>query len=165
MAFCSKCGKEIIDGQRFCPGCGAPVDSNSSKTTNSGTAPTIDLSDRIANFTNTTDSTAEFDANDIQENKVFAILAYLGILFIVPLLAAPNSKFARYHANQGLVLFITWLVVLVVSFIFILIPVLGTIIRVLLYLSILALLVIGIVNASQGKAKALPLIGGIKLLN
>lgn len=164
MAFCSKCGKEIIEGQKFCSGCGAPADGSTANTTTSGTTSTIDLSDRIANFTNTADTTAEFDANDIQENKVFAILAYLGILFIVPLLAAPNSRFARYHTNQGLVLFITWFAVLILSFIFRLIPILGIIISVLLYLSILALLVIGIVNASQGKAKELPLIGSIKLI-
>ncbi len=163
MAFCSKCGKEINDGQKFCPGCGAPADGSTANATNSGATPTVDLSDRIANFTNTADTTSEFAVNDIQENKVFAILAYLGILFIVPLLAAPNSKFARYHANQGSVLFITLLAVLIVSLIFGLIPVLGIIIRVILYLCFLTLLVIGIVNAAQGKAKELPLIGGIKL--
>mgnify|MGYP003512486457 CR=1 FL=1 len=163
MAFCSKCGKEINDGQKFCPGCGAPADGSTANATKSGATPTVDLSDRIANFTNTADTTSEFAVNDIQENKVFAILAYLGILFIVPLLAAPNSKFARYHANQGSVLFITLLAVLIVSLIFGLIPVLGIIIRVILYLCFLTLLVIGIVNAAQGKAKELPLIGGIKL--
>lgn len=25
MAFCSKCGKELTDGVKFCPACGAPV--------------------------------------------------------------------------------------------------------------------------------------------
>ncbi len=164
MAFCSKCGKEIIEGQRFCPGCGAPADGGAANTTKSAATPTIDLSDRIANFTNTADTTAEFDATDIQENKVFAILAYIWILFLVPLLAAPNSKFSKYHANQGLILFITWFAVLVLSFIFRLIPILGIIISVILYLCFISLMVIGIVNASQGKAKALPLIGGIKLL-
>ena len=164
MPFCSKCGKEIINDQNFCPGCGAPTDGGSANTQNSGAGTTIDLSDRIANFTNTEDTTAEFDANDIQENKVFAILAYIWILFLVPLLAAPNSKFARYHANQGLVFFIASVAVGIVSLIFIWVPIIGIIVRALLGLCLLALLVIGIVNAAQGKAKALPLIGNIKLL-
>lgn len=164
MPFCSKCGKEIINDQKFCPGCGAPTDGGSANTQNSGAGTTIDLSDRIANFTNTEDTTAEFDANDIQENKVFAILAYIWILFLIPLLAAPNSKFARYHANQGLVFFIASVAVGIVSLIFIWIPIIGIIVRALLGLCLLALLVIGIVNAAQGKAKALPLIGNIKLL-
>ena len=41
------------------------------------------------------------DSND----KVYGILAYLGILFLVPLLAG-KTQFARFHANQGVVLFI-----------------------------------------------------------
>ena len=164
MAFCSKCGKEINDGQKFCPGCGAPADGSTANTTNSGATPTVDLSDRIANFTNTADTTAEFDANDIQENKVFAILAYIGILVLVPILGAPNSKFARYHANQGLVLFILDICWGVVSAILFLIPVLGWIISWLGYIGILALVITGIINGATGKAKALPLIGGIKLL-
>src|SRR3990172_4102389 len=38
----------------------------------------------------------ETDATDIAANKVYAVLAYLGPLFLVPLLAAPQSRFARY---------------------------------------------------------------------
>ena len=45
-------------------------------------------------------------AADAEQNKVFGILAYLGILCLIPLLAAKDSRFARYHANQGLVLFL-----------------------------------------------------------
>lgn len=41
------------------------------------------------------------DSND----KVYGILAYIGILVLVPLLAG-KTQFARFHANQGLVLFI-----------------------------------------------------------
>jgi len=48
----------------------------------------------------------EFDANDVEENKVFAALSYLGILVLIPLLVKKDSKFAMEHAKQGLVLFI-----------------------------------------------------------
>lgn len=41
-----------------------------------------------------------FDEKDIAENKIIAALAY--ILFLIPLLAAPKSKFAKFHTNQGL---------------------------------------------------------------
>jgi uncharacterized membrane protein len=43
---------------------------------------------------------------DVEKNKGMAVLAY--ICFIVPLVAAPKSKFARFHANQGLLTFICW---------------------------------------------------------
>ncbi|MDR1151462.1 MAG: hypothetical protein LBK72_03115, partial [Bifidobacteriaceae bacterium] len=42
---------------------------------------------------------------DAAENKAMGILAY--IMWLIPLLAAPKqSRFARYHTNQGLVLFL-----------------------------------------------------------
>ena len=42
----------------------------------------------------------EVDAEDAEKNKVMGILAYLGILVLVPILAAKDSPFAKYHANQ-----------------------------------------------------------------
>lgn len=60
----------------------------------------------VNNMMNTADSTAQFDPQDINANKGMSVLAYIGILFLVPLLACPNSRFARFHTNQGLVLFL-----------------------------------------------------------
>ena len=57
-------------------------------------------------ITNTADITNEYDPNDIKSNKGVSVLAYFGLLFLVPLLAAKDSKFARFHTNQGIVLFI-----------------------------------------------------------
>jgi uncharacterized membrane protein len=107
---------------------------------------------------------------DVEANKVFAILAYLGILFVVPLIVARQSKFAMYHANQGLLLFIVGFVTYVglgiLTFILGLIPFLGTIIAFLvtplfglLGLGFLVLMILGIVNAAQGAFKPLPAIG------
>ena len=36
------------------------------------------------------------DPQDVQANKVMAILAYFGLLVFVPLFAAKESRFARY---------------------------------------------------------------------
>ena len=51
---------------------------------------------------------------DIEKNKPMAILAYLSWLVLIPVLLGRKSKFARYHANQGLVIAIAetvyWLV-------------------------------------------------------
>lgn len=156
MAFCNKCGQQIDDNVQTCPYCGAPngVAGNAQNFVN--------------NFTNTADSTAQFDPQDIQDNKVMALLAYLGFLFLVPLLAAPNSKFARYHANQGLVLFIFEAIAGVVAGIICVIPVAGWIIGGILSSAVgifgLVLTILGIVNAVNGQAKQLPLIGGITIL-
>ena len=60
--------------------------------------------EKITSLNNTADTTIEFDNQDIQNNKIMAILSYFGILVLVPILAAKESKFARFHANQGLIL-------------------------------------------------------------
>lgn len=115
------------------------------------------------------DRTAEFDTQDIQDAKVWSILAYFGILFFLPLVCAPQSRFGRFHANQGLVLLICSLALAVVSWILLLIvgwiPFIGKIIYSLVSLVVfvvtLAGMIYGIVQAAQGKAKTLPLIGKI----
>ncbi len=117
------------------------------------------------------DSTAEFDPKDIEANKVMGLLAYLGILVIVPIVAARESKFARFHANQGLVLLITAFVytvaVNIVSGILAMISwrlaSLCSLLN-LVGLAFFAMVVMGILNALNGKAKELPFIGKYKLL-
>ena len=51
-------------------------------------------------------SSPQENDSDIQANKTVAALSYLWILFLVPLLLKRDSKFAQFHAKQGLVLFI-----------------------------------------------------------
>lgn len=123
-----------------------------------------DFNQQLSNLNNTPDSTGAFNPNDISNNKVMAILAYFGILVLVPLFAAKESPFARFHANQGLVLFVAsiicWIVAAVLSSISSWLGLIGTI----LYIVIGVLAIIGIINAATGKAKQLPLIGGIQLI-
>ena len=97
----------------------------------------------------------------IEEGKVWAIIGYLWILFLVPLLAKKDNKFALYHAKQGLILFIAEIVIWVVAFILMFIRFVGWAIAAILWIAILVLFIIGIVNAATGKYKALPLIGQI----
>ena len=114
----------------------------------------------------------EVDAEDAETNKIFGILAYLGILCLVPIIAAKDSPFAKYHGNQGLVLFILWIVLAVA--INIIDVILGSILPAgmgfvasilsLPYLGILILIILGVLNAARGKCVPLPLIGGIKLI-
>jgi uncharacterized membrane protein len=101
---------------------------------------------------------------DVQDNKIFAILAYLNILFLVPLLAAKESPFARYHTNQGIILFIAGAIVWVITFILIKISYMLAFIGSILYLALFVLVIIGIINAAQGKKKELPLIGKFQIL-
>ncbi|MBR7137677.1 MAG: hypothetical protein IKC99_06420, partial [Clostridia bacterium] len=59
---------------------------------------------------NTTDLTSQYIPEDIAEGKLMSILSYLWILFFLPLVVCPGSKFGRFHANQALVLFIVGIV-------------------------------------------------------
>ncbi|MCL1791220.1 MAG: hypothetical protein FWG40_07675 [Peptococcaceae bacterium] len=105
--------------------------------------------------------------NDAENNKLYAILAYIGFLFIVPLAAAPQSPFAKFHANQGLILFIVEISLSILSVIFSWIPILGFIVSILCFfgaIGCLILAILGIVNAANGKTEPLPLIGGFTLI-
>lgn len=105
------------------------------------------------------------DPQDIRDNKLMAVLAYL--VFFLPLLVCPQSRFARYHANQSLILFIILCGVGIISRFFSIIPLLGVLflaIRWLLSLVVLVFMILGMINAWSGKMKPLPLIGGIRIL-
>lgn len=160
MAFCNKCGNQLPDGANNCPNCGAPAGNTQQNTQNA--------QDFVNNMMNTNDTTSQFDPQDINNNKGMSVLAYIGFLFLVPLLACPNSKFARYHTNQGLVLFLLEFALGIVTGILGLIPIAGLIIGGLLSavggIFTLVLMIMGIINAAKGQAKELPLIGKITLL-
>ena len=169
MAFCGNCGTKIDDNAKFCPGCGEAVAAPATEETKEQTTEQpkaepsaqqsqTDFSAKVANLNNTKDTTDQFDKDDIEKNKAMGLLAY--ILFFIPLLAAKDSPFARYHANQGLVLFLCGLI----SSVLWIIPILGWIIAPLLSIVITVLAVIGIINALNGKAKELPIIGKFKIL-
>lgn len=167
MAFCNKCGAQMSEEDKVCPSCGAAREEKHSEKKKGG----ADFSDRaqeaIHQFNNTEDTTTQFDPNDIEANKAMGILSYLSWLVIIPLIAAPKSPFARYHANQGLVLAIFSTVVCVLLGALTWIPVVGVVIGIVLGLAgvlFLVLMVLGIVNAANGKAKELPILGKIRLL-
>jgi len=112
------------------------------------------------------------DPKDAQDNKIMGILAYLGILVLVPIFAAKESPFARFHANQGLVLLIAYIaayiviailsaILAVISFSLLL---LVSLLNAAVGIGILVFAVLGIINAVKGEMKELPLIGSIKIL-
>jgi len=105
--------------------------------------------------------TPQVDKADVEKNKAMAILAYF--IFFLPLLAAKDSKFAMYHANQGLNLFLFAMIGWVVSFVtaFILI---GFLIGFIVWIATIVFLILGIINAAKGEVKPLPFIGGFNIL-
>ena len=126
-----------------------------------------DLNDKINEFTDTPDTTEEYDPEDINKNKVMAILSYLSWLVLIPLIAGRESKFVKFHVNQGIVLAISELIALFIVRILKGLPYIGFVFGILgsaVTIVCLILAVIGMVNASNGKAKELPLVGKIRLI-
>ena len=159
MKTCTKCGKTFEDS-KFCPACGTEVKD---------------------------EPKAEgYCENDIKDNKIFALLSYIGPLFLVPVLAAPKSKYARFHANQGLVLFLAEIIIALplraldwlngfifgnielfqdwLSFVPAVVGAVISLVGLVVGMLALVLAVIGVINAFQGKANELPFIGKMRIL-
>lgn len=109
---------------------------------------------------NINDRTNSFDRTDIDQNKVIAALSYLGILFFLPLVACPNSKFGRFHANQGLIL----LICSVIGGFLTIIPIIGNLASSLVGIAVFIFFLFGLINTLNGFAKELPFIGNISII-
>ena len=182
MAFCQKCGNQVPDGTTFCQVCGAPMAQQAPaqqaapqyqppqapqyqppqapqyqppqapqyqppQAPQYKPAPAVDLSDH----------TAEFDAQDISDNKIIAMSAYLlGVLgIVIALLAAPESKYASFHARQALKLNIASILCVVIM----IVPFIGWIVGPIASLVVSVVMIICFVHVCQGKAKDAPIIG------
>lgn len=104
-------------------------------------------------------STQDYDQADIEKNKAISGLAYL--IFFLPLLVCPDSKYGRFHANQALILFITSVGGTIILSI---IPFIGWILLPFFSIAIMVFVILGLLNGLGGKAKELPLIGKFRLL-
>ena len=87
---------------------------------------------------------------DIEKNKNIAALSYIWILCLVPLLGKKNSKFAQFHAKQGLILFIIEIAAGLVFWF----PIFGQ----LLILALLVVSVMGIIKVLNGEWWKIPYI-------
>ena len=96
----------------------------------------------------------------MEGNKLIAAISYIGILFLVPLLVAKDDPFARFHANQGLVLFLAGIAIGIVG----IIPAVGTIVAAIGGIATFVFAILGIINALKGEMNPLPFIGGIEII-
>ena len=105
------------------------------------------------------------DAADVEKNKTSAMLSYIFILWLVPMLTAKDSPFAKFHCNQGILLtmvgFVGAIGITILHFVISYIPFLGGCMNCTLaigfFLGMVALMIMGILNALGGKMKTLPM--------
>ena len=156
MAFCSNCGTQIPEGTTFCANCGTPVGAPQQAPVQPVVpAPVFDPADH----------TAEFDPQDISDNKVLAMTPYIlstaGV--IIALLAGQQSPYVMFHARQALKLDIVTILLSIITAVLcwtIIVPIAGGI-------AVTALVVIRIIaffQVCKGQAKEPAIIKNLKFL-
>lgn len=86
--------------------------------------------------------------------RILAVMSYLGILCMVPLILNRDDRYVYFHTKQGLVLWIWSVIAMFVLFI----PGIGKIIFSASIMAILLLSLIGLVSVLLGKAWRLPVV-------
>jgi len=99
---------------------------------------------------------AQSDLYGSGEGRMAAILAYIPFLCFIPLLSMPDNKEAKFHARQGVLLFLIELV----AALFLVDSISNFVFKTLLIVAI-ALSLTGIYFAFQGKNYKLPIIGDL----
>lgn len=95
------------------------------------------------------------NSQEVLEGKIFALLAYLSILCIIPLLFKKENAFVLKHSKQGLVLFVGGVGVFIIQL------VLGHWFFKLGMLILGVFSFIGIIQVLQGRYARLPLVADI----
>lgn len=148
METCKHCGAKLKDGVTTCPQCGKTV-------------------------TVLVETDIEFpDIKEANENKAMAILSYIWILCLIPLLskAYKKSLFVKFHLNQGIVVCIFAVgFAIIMTFVFKILVYKFSLAYLDLFIWVLWLIPViyslaGIINASSAKSHKLPLIGKIVIL-
>lgn len=97
------------------------------------------------------------DPNDLiglDDSRLYAALSYLFVLVLVPLFLKRDDPFVVFHAKQGLVIAIGYILATIAVM---WVPVLGNILGLLLMVGS----VVGVIKASQGKRWRAPVIANI----
>lgn len=140
--ICLNCGKNIPNKYEYCPHCGYKIKIESSDDKNK----------------------EKTSKEEIDTGKGMAIVCYLNLLVIIPLIFEKSNNFVRYHINQGLSLCLFTIVTGVIKLMLNDFLLYSYIFAILMALLIIIMMVIGIKNVCSGEEKPLPIIGNFNLL-
>lgn len=121
MKTCPKCNTQLADDAMFCTNCGTSFQNANPQPQQNAYQNNAqqNYAQPVAPVVNIYDHTAEFDPQDVHDNKIFAILCYImGIVgVIVALLArnSVNSPYLSFHIKQSLKISITAVLVSIIS--------------------------------------------------
>lgn len=187
MKICPNCGNQVQDDATFCNNCGTTIVADNANNAAPAAGETAGQPQGFAqqpyqnNYQQAPygqpgypqagypayaqpdlhDHTGEMDPADITDNKLFAVIPYVSLLLgFVALMCVRDSKFVKFHLKNAIRIEICTLILCLLF----IIPVLGWFLG---GIGIAVLGVFGIIEivwTFQGKAKDVPVIGGIKFL-
>ena len=164
MKNCINCGLQLDDYQNFCPSCGSQQPAADAGANQYYAQPNPDQAyqaygQQPAYNYDPTDHTAEFDAQDISENKCYAMLPYLlGVIgIVVALLASNDSPYLKFHIRQAIK--ITVVTVLYVISMFIpIVHIITAPLSPIVFIVVAVVKIICFFSICSGKAKEAPIV-------
>lgn len=163
MKICPTCNMQLDDQATFCRNCGTRVSPREEQpTTNGYESGYYQAPEPVPS---PWDHTADFEARDIQQNKLFAMLIYLtGLVgILLTLLARPNSTWLQFHLRQGMKFLVAEAFVTIAALVLcwtVLVPVCAGISLAILFL----LRLIGFFQVCNGKAVEPAILRSLKFM-
>lgn len=179
--FCNNCGSKIENKFKFCPKCGIKLKVE--KENKNISIKKVKLNkDEDKNVKVVKSERRKID-NVSSNEKLLSILSYLGVLSLIPYFCCDKSKFVKYHATQGLNLFLVNIIYFIVYYLLSLIKITKKVVtfnglvgtkRVTPFMIrfplttfgvvLCVISIMGIIYVCLGEKKDLPLVKSIKII-
>lgn len=171
MPFCANCGKELQTENRFCAYCGTKAEESETageqKVNPIPPVPPIPPAPPkpAPKLVDQTDHTANFEKDDISENKVICMLPYLlgCIGIIIAMLGQSTSKYVAFHVRQVLKLVVVEALLGICAAVLcwtVIVPIAAAV----CFVIVLVLRIMGFVYVCQGRAKEIPIVSSFGFL-
>lgn len=135
------------------------------------------IKEKLLILLDTQDHTEEFSLNEIESGKTLSIVSYL--IPIVPFILSKKNNYVHFHTTNGMNILFTYLIFLIIkrtlSYIFgtpcdlinglkcMILPLSLRILFALINMIFSLIVLLGLLNVCNNKAKELPLINKVKL--
>lgn len=176
VMYCSKCGALISSDAIFCPKCGTKVSSEYTQNTYNSKGWNYQ-----SNQQNQNQNWNSFQQAPKTNRNLWCALAYIPVLFWLPLVADSQNPLSKKSANQGLLLLILNVIVQVIfsvineifdftdHFFFLSFPmgILSSIVNmisIIIHLALVVCVIVGIIRTLNGEEFEIPIVGKIQLI-
>lgn len=109
------------------------------------------------------DISNQFSKDDIDKHTLMAILCYIGIFVIIPILQAKDSPFVRHNINQGLVMCLIYVSLSMFGAFLVFVP-FGGLFSMVCSVGLAIVGVMTIINIINGKATKIAIISNFELI-